>query len=72
LVPALHAWGKKSLKKNLKWLQKYGDSDYVAVGSIVNPEFQNYTGFFGDRQPNKKTHRDAFINSTIYQREYRF
>ena len=53
LVPSIHAWNKKSLLKNLKWIQKYGDSDYLAVGSIVNPEFTNYTGFFGDRQPNK-------------------
>jgi len=54
LVPTLHAWSKESLGKNLKWLQKHGDSDYLAVGSIVNPEFSNYSGFFGDRQPNKK------------------
>lgn len=53
LVPALHAWNKESLKKNLKWLQKYGDSDYVAVGSVVSPEFENNTAFFGDRTPNK-------------------
>lgn len=53
LVPALHAWGKESLEKNLKWLQKHGDSDYVAVGSVVNPNFTSSTGFFGDRQPNK-------------------
>ncbi|MCE2506231.1 MAG: hypothetical protein J4F36_07150 [Nitrosopumilaceae archaeon] len=53
LVPSIHAWNKRSLKKNLKWLQKFGDSDYLAVGSVVNPEFAKYTGFFGDRQPNK-------------------
>ena len=53
LVPALHSWNKTSLKKNLKWLQKHGDSDYLALGSIVGPEFSNQTGFFGDRQPNK-------------------
>jgi len=54
LVPALHAWDKDSLKKNLRWLQKFGDSDYLAVGSIVTPEFEKSTTFFGDRTPNKK------------------
>ena len=53
LVPSIHAWDKKSLQQNLQWLQKFGDSDYLAVGSVVNSEFANYTGFFGDRQPNK-------------------
>lgn len=53
LVPALHAWGRDSLQKNLKWLQKHGDSDYVAVGSVVGPQFTSNTGFFGDRTPNK-------------------
>ena len=53
LVPSVHAWDKKSLAKNLKWIQKHGDSDYLAVGSIVSPEFTNHSGFFGDRQPSK-------------------
>jgi tRNA-guanine family transglycosylase len=53
LVPALHAWSKDSLKNNLRWLQKHGDAEYLAVGSIVSPEFVKSTGFFGDRQPNK-------------------
>ena len=53
LVPSLHAWSKDSLKQNLLWLQKFSDSDYLEVGSIVGPEFTTYTGFFGDRQPNK-------------------
>jgi queuine/archaeosine tRNA-ribosyltransferase len=53
LVPALHSWNKTSLEKNLKWLQKHGDSDYLALGSIVSPDFTKQTGFFGDRQPNK-------------------
>lgn len=54
LVPALHAWNKEALRENLLWLQKYSDADYLAVGSIVEPDFTNYTGFFGDRQPNKR------------------
>lgn len=49
LVPALHAWNKDSLRENLRWLQKYADADYLAVGSIVGPEFSDkYIGFFGD------------------------
>jgi queuine/archaeosine tRNA-ribosyltransferase len=54
LVPALHAWDKKSLVDNLSWLQKNADSDYIALGSIVNPQFEGYEGFFGDRQPRKE------------------
>lgn len=53
LVPSLHAWSKESLKTNLRWLQKHGDAEYLAIGSIVGPEFSSATGFFGDRQPNK-------------------
>jgi 7-cyano-7-deazaguanine tRNA-ribosyltransferase len=54
LVPALHAWDKRSLIENLLWLQKNADSDYVALGSIVNPQFGRFDGFFGDRQPRRE------------------
>ena len=53
LVPALHAWSEITLKKNIKWLQKSADADYLAVGSVVTHKFSQYTGFFGDRQPRK-------------------
>ena len=29
LVPSLHAWGKASLEKNVRWLQKHADSDML-------------------------------------------
>jgi len=54
LVPALHTWDKKTLIENVEWLQKSADAEYVALGSIVNPQFTEYTGFFGDRQPRKE------------------
>jgi len=54
LVPALHAWDKKTLIENVEWLQKNANSEYVALGSIVNPQFREYKGFFGDRQPRKE------------------
>jgi len=54
LVPALHAWDKKSLIDNIMWLQKNANADYIALGSVVNPEFSSYDGFFGDRQPRKE------------------
>jgi queuine/archaeosine tRNA-ribosyltransferase len=54
LVPALHAWDKESLIRNVAWLQKNADSEYIALGSVVSPQFTNYTGFFGDRQPRKE------------------
>jgi queuine/archaeosine tRNA-ribosyltransferase len=54
IVPPLHAWNKESLLKNLLWLQKHANSEYIAIGSIVNPNFTNFSGFFGDRQPSKE------------------
>jgi queuine/archaeosine tRNA-ribosyltransferase len=54
LVPALHAWDKKSLIDNIMWLQRNANADYIALGSIVNPQFSSYDGFFGDRQPRKE------------------
>jgi queuine/archaeosine tRNA-ribosyltransferase len=54
LVPALHAWDKKSLIRNVQWIQRNVDSEYIALGSIVNPHFSDYEGFFGDRQPRKE------------------
>jgi len=54
LVPALHAWDKRSLIDNILWIQKHADSDYVALGSIVPPDFAGSEGFFGDRQPSRE------------------
>jgi queuine/archaeosine tRNA-ribosyltransferase len=54
IVPPLHAWNKESLLKHLLWLQKHANSEYIAIGSIVNPNFTNFSGFFGDRQPNRE------------------
>jgi 7-cyano-7-deazaguanine tRNA-ribosyltransferase len=51
LVPALHAWDKNSLIRNIRWLERNADSDFIALGSIVGPRFQKFDGFFGDRQP---------------------
>src|SRR2546425_6410298 len=42
LVPALHAWNKSSLLENVRWLQKHADSDYVALGSLVTPDFTDF------------------------------
>jgi 7-cyano-7-deazaguanine tRNA-ribosyltransferase len=53
LVPALHAWSVKSLRTNVKWLQRNADANFVAVGSIVlSSAFGSYT-FFGDRNLSK-------------------
>lgn len=54
LVSTLHAWDKSSLDRNIRWLQRNADSDYVALGSIVGPGFQKSDGYFGDRQPSKE------------------
>jgi 7-cyano-7-deazaguanine tRNA-ribosyltransferase len=53
LVPALHAWSKMSLEKNIKWLQRYANSDFIALGSIVTSRFTEFGGFFGDRTPTR-------------------
>jgi 7-cyano-7-deazaguanine tRNA-ribosyltransferase len=54
LVPALHAWDRKSLIDNISWLQRNANTEYVALGSVVKPQFSSYDGFFGDRQPRKE------------------
>lgn len=54
LVPTLHAWNRTSLIDNIKWLQKNGDAELIALGSIVNPTFKEFKGFFGDRQPTRE------------------
>lgn len=51
VVPALHAWSKRSLLDNVRWLRKYADSDYVAIGSVVANKFDEPRDFFGDRHP---------------------
>lgn len=53
LVPALHSWNKSSLIENIKWLQKKADSDLLAIGTVVNPNFEHFKGYFGDRQPTR-------------------
>ena len=62
LVPALHAWNKKTLTLNLQQLFKK-DFDFIALGStfILKEKFK---GFFGDRQPNKNIYEAfLFVNS---------
>ena len=54
IVPTLHSWDKSSLVENIRWLQHNVDSDFLALGSIVGPDFQQSNGFFGDRQPSKE------------------
>jgi len=54
IVPVLHAWSKRSLISNLLWLQKKADTDMIMLGSLVDPNFTNFSGFFGDRQPRKE------------------
>ena len=54
IVPVLHAWSKASLISNLKWLQREADTDTIMLGSLVNPDFTDFSGFFGDRQPRKE------------------
>lgn len=58
LVPALHAWDSKSLENNVKWLYSK-DFDYISMGSVLTTK-DEFSGFFGDRQPSK-----AFIDSII-------
>lgn len=58
LVPALHAWDRTSLEKNVEWFYKK-DFDYISLGSVLTTQ-DEFNGFFGDRQPSK-----AFIDSII-------
>jgi len=52
IVPVLHAWSRSSIKKNILWIHKYVNTEYVGIGTIVNPGFK---GYFADRQLNFKT-----------------
>ncbi len=56
LVPTLHAWSKRSLKKNVEWLARNADSETIALGSLVDGS--SFTldsrGYFGDRQPKER------------------
>jgi queuine/archaeosine tRNA-ribosyltransferase len=56
LIPSLHAWGKHSLDQNVGWLTHHADSDYVALGSLVNSDRGQdpMQGYFGDRQPRRQ------------------
>lgn len=54
LVPIVHAWSVRSLISNVKWLQKYADSEILAIGSIVCFGYDRYKGYFQDRQPRKE------------------
>ena len=54
IVPVLHSWNKNSLVSNLRWLQKYADTNIIMLGSLVGPSFSEFKGFFGDRQPRKE------------------
>lgn len=69
LIPMLHAWGVNSLIRNVKWLQKYADTTCVGLGSIVSHGFDEYRGFFGDRQPRKEL-VDMLITAVQVVHEY--
>ncbi len=58
LIPALHAWNKASINKNMHLLYKKG-FNYVALGSAFILK-KNFKGYFGDRQPNKNIY-EAFL-----------
>lgn len=67
LVPTLHAWDRDSLLTNIKWLQKNGDAEYVALGSLVNVNANGVAGFFGDRQPRRESIRMILTAIKILQ-----
>jgi len=54
IVPVLHSWNKASLRYNLRWLQKKANTDIIMLGSLVDPNFAEFSGVFGDRQPRKE------------------
>jgi 7-cyano-7-deazaguanine tRNA-ribosyltransferase len=67
LVPALHAWNIESLKENIKWFYKK-DFDYISLGSVLTSK-EEFSGFFGDRQPSK-TFIDSIITAQQIANEY--
>jgi len=69
LIPILHAWSTSSLIRNVKALQKYADATCIGLGSIVCHGFDEYHGFFGDRQPRKEL-VDMLITAVQVIREH--
>jgi hypothetical protein len=68
-VPILHAWSVHSLVSNVIWLQKYADTDFIALGSLVCFGYDRYQGYFGDRQPRREL-VDMIINAVQIIRKY--
>ena len=55
IVPALHAWSRTTLENHLRWVVKHADSDFIAIGSVVNRDFVADRSYFGDRNPTRHT-----------------
>jgi len=54
LAPVLHSWGLDSLLENVRWLQKYCDSEIICLGSIVNSSIISKNFYFGDRTSSRE------------------
>jgi len=69
LIPMLHAWSIRSLICNIQWLQKHANATFIGIGSIVCYGFDEYKGYFGDRQPRKEL-VDMLITAVQMIRKY--
>lgn len=72
ILPTLHSWNDTSLRNNIKWIQKYIDAEYVAVGVVVGEEFTNFRGFFRDRQPTLDIIHNIYKAISIIKKETDF
>jgi len=69
IIPMLHAWSVESLISNTRWLQKHANTECIAVGSVVSSDYDQYTGFLGDRQPRKEL-VDMLISTVQLVRDF--
>ncbi|MCC6019137.1 MAG: hypothetical protein LM601_08900 [Candidatus Verstraetearchaeota archaeon] len=72
VMPTLHSWNDNSLRQNLRWIEKHIDSDYIALGVIVDEDFTRFQGFFKDRQPSPSIIRSIYRAISIIKKESDF
>jgi len=65
IVPVIHAWNRSSIKENILWVYRHIDAEYIALGTIVDPSFTFYTGYFADRQPRLRTIKMLLLSIKI-------
>jgi len=72
VMPTLHSWSTDSLRRNLRWIENNVDTEYIALGVIVNEDFTQFRGFFKDRQPSPSIIKSIHKALSIIKKESDF